>query len=293
MDKQSHGRHIAAIIIGSLQLIAPDLVASGFFGIVAPPYYEIKSARDTKKAMFVRDQSDIVQWNAEVLYEPYFKIDIADIYNAMQPKTLEGKEYAAFAEVVTKIGIAFDNLSEEMSINPLILEGLARCTGVLSPETMDVEHIRTTLGADRVVYERDTNTLIITIGGDEYVPLFLVPERIRDEVLPLLHMIKWHLWIAYVSTIKTEEYKDTPLTLYQIYLLFQKANTLTQVKPIKGVGSMQPNESHMTCMDPRYRKVFNITSVGDISTIMALLGTNTTARKQLKDAAVVTESQFM
>lgn len=294
-DADSHGRHIAAIVIGSLHLVAPMLVDSGFFGIVAPPYYEIKSSRDQRKSMFVRDQEDIVQWDSQVLFEPYFNIKIAALDTRVPPKQLTGRQYSSFAEIVNKVGIALDNLSEEMSIHPLILEGLTLCTGYLSPLTMDPEVIKRTLGCDRVTYFKDTHTLAITAdGSDEIVPLHLVPERIINEILPVLRMIRWNVWIPLVTTIKTTEWVDQPLSIYQLYLVFQKVKaSLTTVKPIKGIGSMNDEESFRTCVDPRYRKIYTITEAGDTGVISALLGSGSDARKQLKETAHVSDAMFM
>lgn len=283
-DADSHGRHIAAIIIGNFYAVAPELVESGFFGIVAPPYYEVYVGKDRSKSVYIRDQQDIVQWCTRHIYFNSMKIDIGDIYNAGPRKTLTLAEYLPFAETVHRIGDILRNLSEEMSASPYLLEGLTRCTHYLTPQTMNVDLIREELGADRVHYDAGNNALVLTIGLDDIVlPLHQISDRFYEELIPELNRIKWSLWQIYITTQKTATYKEHPITIYQLYKLFKQADSLLTVRTLKGIGSMKPHEAARTCMDPRCRRVYTITSPGQADLIYDLLGDQSGPRKKLLD----------
>lgn len=288
MDKSSHGRHIASILLGNCIAVAPELVESGFFGIVAPPYYEIKAGKDRGKSVYIRDQSDFVQWCTEFNYSTAFGIDIATVFKPTEYKRLTLEEYKPFAELVHKVGLIIDNLASEMAISPYLVEALARCSYYLTPRTMDVDAVRDMLGAERVVFDEKNQTLVIITGHSDIVlPLHMVSQRLYEKLMPLLRQSRWTDWLISVTTLKTKLYNKHLCSLYFIYQLFRKLDESLDVEVVKGLGSMDPKDMVKSCMNPRNRRVFHITSLGSLETIFNLLGSESEYRKRLRDQDVV------
>ncbi len=293
VDADPHGGHIASIVVGNFNAVAPELVASGFFGVVAPPYYKISSAKDPDAITYAREFSDLIQWCARILYYPAFHIDIGYVNVRLPSRALTMPEFISFAERISEIGEVLDNLEKDLAIPQFLIEALARCTYYLSPVTMNTEAIRIETGADLVDYDLPNNSLILTVGQTDYViPLYTVAERIYTSLLPLLSKIKWKEWVAYVTTKRTQLYEQSPMSLYQIYSLFKMANSLVKIDPLKGIGSMDPEDAAMTCMNPRNRRLYRITEPGQISTIFKLLGDDSGPRKQLSAAPVFSDKAF-
>jgi DNA gyrase/topoisomerase IV subunit B len=123
---------------------------------------------------------------------------------------------------------------------------------------------------------------MITMGLDDVIiPLHAIVPTLERELLPFLRSIRWHTWSIFVTTLKTQYFKNHPVTFYQLYQMFQKADSILHVKPLKGIGSMKPEDAARACMDPRYRRVFHVTSAGDVATIFNLLGDDSDPRKDL------------
>lgn len=297
LDIKDHGKHIASLLISNFQAIAPELVASGFFKIVAPPYYAVypKNGKGDK-CTYVRDKDDLPQWCAEVIFYPRFRLD-AVYHSALNipSKTLNEEEFKIITGIAYQYGLAMDNLSEELSINPLLLEAFLSCTHYLTPETMNEEIIRESLGADRVTYDRPNNTLIVTMAAeDTVIPLLNFNSRIYNEgLLQMMARLNWSTWQLYITTLKTSTLKESPITLYQLYYMFRECEKREiRVKTLKGLGSMLPQDSARTCMDPRNRRVINITSSGDVASIFRLLGDESAPRKLLTAATDLPDDIF-
>ena len=283
MDGDAHGRHIAAILIGTFWVAAPELVKAGFFSIVAPPYYEVWAGKKKTASTYVRDQIDLPQWKTLQIYNREIFIDIEYMYGETKTVSrLTPEQLVPFVIKIDEVGRAIENLANEFSIPGLLVEALTRVSYYLSPETMNIAHIKEELGANRVEYDVHINTLVISIGREDYViPLYHVRDRLCDQVSIILQRIEWRNWNIYVSSKRNKDLQDMPMSIYQLYELFKTMDRLVSVKVLKGIGSMNSTEVATICMDPRNRRVYKITSPGDVDVIFDLLGDDPQPRKDL------------
>lgn len=278
--------HIAALLIGDFQAICPELVARGFFKIVAPPYYAIypRTGKDDI-CTYVREKDDLPQWCSDFIYYPRFQLEI--VYRSglgLPNKILDKEEFRILTSIIYRYGLIIDNLSTELSINPLIMEAFLSCTHYLTPKTMNIDVVRESLGADTVTYDVPNNTLIVTMAGeDTVIPLIDICARIYEEgLLTLINRLNWMTWQLYITTKNTALFRNAPITMYQLYLVFRQCEEKEiRVKPLKGLGSMEMVDSARTCMDPRNRRTITVTSAGDVPTIYRLLGDDSDPRKLL------------
>ena len=294
-DGDPHGGHIAALLIGAFEVAAPMLIRSGFFGIVAPPYYEVWTGRRKVNSTYVRDQSDLIQWKAINIYDHQIHIDVEYTSNLGQAQVrLDQQQLILFATKIAEIGIAIENLSNEFSLPGLLVEALTRVTYYLTPQTMNTEFIKQQTGAHRVEYDKAINTLIISIGREDYViPLFDVAERICSQVSHILQTIKWRNWVIFITSKRNSELVNCPVSIYQLYELMKMMDKMITVKTLKGIGSMDASDAARTCMNVRNRRVYQITHPGDVERIYTLLGNDSQSRKDLSKTPPITDYQHM
>lgn len=264
-------------------------MASGFFNVVVPPYYKITIGKNDDNRMYMREKRDLPQWCSQKLFYPRFEIKVKYLPSTQLPdKVLNHEEFDILTEILFDYGLLLDNLSAELSIEPELLEALCRCTHYLSPETMDTTVIKEYTNADSVTYDPATNTLTLTIlDEDMIIPLIHVRERIYGKILRLLQRLNWTLWQIYITTKKTPNCVEQPVSLYTLYSIFKMCrDSLIKIEPLKGLGSMLPEDLTKTCLDPRNRKVINVKSSGDVDLIINLMEKDSAARKQLSSAPI-------
>lgn len=284
VDGDDHGKHIAAIIAGAFQLIAPDLIEKRILHVVAPPYYKLSfGSKKTKKNIYIRDQSHLVQWYCKYLYYPNVAINIVDSNNHLPTKLLNLDEYTAYVTYVMEIGSIINNVSSSLVIDPYVLETLCYCIHELEKgPSLNVDVIKKVCQADNVIYDQKRNSLKIVLGNvDHIITLIGVVEKLYETLIPKLKNIHWDKWYPVITTLKTDKYIDTPVSNYQLYKLLSSISDSVDNKPLKGIGSMDNKEAFTTCMDPEVRRVFAITNTGSIDKIFDLLGDDSYARKQL------------
>lgn len=274
-----------------MQIAAPDLLKSGFFGIVAPPYYEVWVGKKKSSSTYVRDKKDLVQWKAVNLYDRELSIDIVYHYHQKETSTrLTTEQVVLLATVAFDVGMAIENLANEFSLPGLLIEALTRATYYLTPQTMNVTAVQEILGAHRVEYNAAINTLIVSLGREDYViPLFHVQDRICGQVSTLLRKLQWRDWDIVVSSRHNPTMQNVPMSLYQLYEVFKHADRLITVKVLKGIGSMDSSEAARACMDVRNRRVYTITDPGNVDVIFDLMGDDPQARKDLMAAPPLTD----
>lgn len=285
MDKKAHGGHIASLVLGNIAAVSPELINAGVFSVIVPPYYRITIG---KNDYYVRGKGDLVQWKAEYFYKEILRIDIAGInyLNRTITKTehLAGDTYTDFACVVDEIGNIILNISNELSISPYIIEALSNVSLYLTADTMNTEVIKDELGANRVSYDSVSDSLLVNIGRDDLIiPLMKVSERLYRDLRPKLARVKKSVWVPLVTTLRTDLYKEVPMTLFQVYELFQRIDELMHmdVEVLKGIGSMEARDIGAVCMDPKTRHEIRIENVGDLTRIHDLLGRESGFKKQL------------
>jgi DNA gyrase/topoisomerase IV subunit B len=148
---------------------------------------------------------------------------------------------------------------------------------------MDTEKIRECIMANKVSYEKETNTITVSFGEvDIPIPLMFVREELYENVLKILSRLKWKDWYPVISTEFVNNSQETPISFYNLYKLMKKwRDNLISIKPLKGLGSMDSKDLTYTCMDPRNRKSLIIKGVGDVKRIIRLMEKDTAERKKI------------
>jgi DNA gyrase/topoisomerase IV subunit B len=89
-----------------------------------------------------------------------------------------------------------------------------------------------------------------------------------------------------MTTKKTGYYKDTPVMLMEILNAFEIMDKQYKVERIKGIGEMTEEHLEKTCLNPATRTCIEVTGVGDIARLHALMGVDTKSRKELLSGSV-------
>ena len=284
-DADVHGYHIAALLTGNFYALCPDIITSGMLHVVTPPLYSLSyTNRKNVPNIYFRDEPELRRW---MITQVYMKaLDVGKRLKDQHTKTeyLRSEEYIQFLNNVIEIGDAITNVAAELVLDPTIVERLTHVTEAIDPtrNEIDLEQLKTIPNVDRVSYEPNGNILILAVGRDDYIiPLQNVWKRLIDVVIPLINRIQWRNRQIYITTKNTSEFKDYPVSIMKLYSILQSLNKQFTTNRYKGLGSMKPADMKRCCMDPELRTSHQITSVGDVDRIFALLGSNSGPRKQL------------
>lgn len=256
----------------------------GFFNIVVPPYYQVTVGKNPDNKVYMREKSDLPQWCAHKIFIPRLKIEAHYKEELGLPdKELSPEAMVVFTEILFDYGLLIDNISARLQIFPEILEALCRCTYYLTPRTMDTSVLQMSLQADKVAYDKSTNTITVSYHDEDIpIPLLFVREELYGDILAMLNRLEWSNWIPQVTTLKTNRLNKTRLTFYRLYSYFKKwRDELISIKPLKGLGSMTSKDLTRTCMDPRNRKTLTVNGVGDVQRIMRLMERDASERRKL------------
>ena len=110
-----------------------------------------------------------------------------------------------------------------------------------------------------------------------------IGDTLVNHLLPVLKKYKFYqLMFVLKSKYKDSAFSEwTIMSWMMVYSLMIRLDEMFQIKRYKGLGEMRTEDCLETLMDPRTRALTHITSLGDISSNYALLGSKTEARKQL------------
>ena len=275
-DADTHGYHIANIIIGNMYALCPRMIEDGKIFVVNPPLYglTIKGA-DT---IYIKNELEL---NTTLAYHVYYRcIDIA-IKSDRYDHILTREEFVAFSELVIKIGDELDRLAQEYMIPSVLLEQLALMTNHLRIDNPDVEELQKWLGCD-VRYVPSSNILVISMGSDDIiVPLTQITDLIYSRILPLYREFYYGKTRLYVTTKNSKALINSPSTIIQIHEIFKRLSDLFKIERYKGLGSMDSKDRAMTCTNQKTRRIRQVTSVGDVKMIFNMLGSDPNSRKKL------------
>jgi DNA gyrase/topoisomerase IV subunit B len=277
-DGDDHGAHIAALITGNLYALCPALIEAGILHVVTPPLYSLDYSNKRQKLprVYMRDDTQLQIWLAKYVYGVAFDVGIR--LKGHHTKTYYMQEHDAinFFRIILAIGEAITNLSRELVIPEDVVEQLSHITGYLEtdPGQLDLKQVARSGGFDRVVYDAHGHIMIFTRGRDDHiVPLQNVLERLIQVVTPLLRLIKWKTTQIYItSKNKPVVFQDYPVSVMELYTLMKRLDNEFVTQRYKGLGSMNAGDKTRTCMDPKSRSMYSITTVGDVETIFNLLG---------------------
>ena len=278
-DADTHGYHITNIVIGNLYALCPALINEGHVYITIPPLYSLNIKGNDP--IYIRNTTEL---NATLAYHVYYRCLDITIKSDRYDHCLSREEFTAFSEIVIRIGGELDRLSTEYMIPAILLEQLSLLTSHLNLNNFDVnsiDQISRWLGYE-VKYIAHGHLIIVSIGSDDIiVPLNQITELIYERILPLYREFYYGRTRIYATTKNSNLMKESPITIVMLNETFKKLANMFTIKRYKGLGSMPPADRSRNCMAPSTRRVFQITSIGDIGVLFDMLGTDPTERKRL------------
>lgn len=275
-DADTHGYHITNIVIGNLYAICPRLIEEGHVYITFPPLYSLNMKG--ADPIYIRNATEL---NATLAYHVYYQCIGITIESDRYRKELTQEEFVAFSEIIIRIGDAIDSLSNEYLIPSVLLEQLSLATNYINLNNLNIHALREMLGCD-VRYIESSQLLIISMGSDDItIPLKQITELIYTRILPLYREFYYGKTRLYVTTKKSSELNEAPMMITHINEIFKRLNNMFTTERYKGLGSMTPVDRRKNCTAPATRRVYRLSSIGDVDTIFDMLGTDSSARKQL------------
>lgn len=282
-DADIDGGHIQALHLGGLHTLNPRIIESGMVYISNPPLYEItftgKNGKEQYK--YIQDKNALIRFFIEVLYRNTFNIYVSDGNVFKEPTLLDHDSFTDFCYIITCIGEIFSNLSARLAAPPFVLEQLTHLTQYLQPNAIRGDKIAHALGR-RTSYDKFTD--ILTVIGDKQDYSFSlegVCSAFYEELLSYLRQIYWRDLKIYVSTKFTDTLNMKQVSITQLYEMFMLLTKQLEVTRQKGLGGMDEKDLYPLCINKETRVLHQITSLGDLSRIKALLGDDVTARKNI------------
>ena len=94
-------------------------------------------------------------------------------------------------------------------------------------------------------------------------------------------MIQKYHFDKFSIGVSDADFDDLEMTLMELRDLFLRHDKLLSIKRLKGLGELDAEGLKVTCLDRETRVVTTITDIGNIQTIRALMGVDSTMRKEL------------
>lgn len=287
-DADPDGYHINVLLIGIFKRIHDNLLEDGYFHLTNPPLYSFR-IQGHKRPLYLRDRTALMDMKTEIyrcLLDLYFQ------ENGKKEIKLTEKAYGGLCAIVEVVGDRVDFISNQLNIDPFVLEQLIYCVDYLDERHPDTKMIEKTLkdaGVQRAIWDKDSNSIILVIQGLEYlVPLSHLKQLIEGQILPIYEKYHWKEFMLFVTTRHTDRFLHTPASFMMLYSIFKSITGDENKKNFsitrfKGLGEMSQEDILGTCVDPHTRCTFRITSMGDVNNIYSMLGADSEARKQLSD----------
>ena len=282
-DADADGAHIETIFISNFHALNPRIVSEQHLWVAKPPLFLIQRKQSTKHKFFMFDEPAIMDCRA-LMYNHIFSIALRE-KGSKQIKVLDDDEFRSFCYVVLSIGEKMRDIADRLSIPDFILECLLHCLPWLDPNRAGgvcLPVLRKILPFDKIYYDRGVNALVVSSGMNDYtVTLAGFLKEVYSNLYPNLKEIEWDTYDILVSTKYTDEMKDELASFIKIYKLFRSVDNIFETERFKGLGTMRPDDLAMTCLVPDTRALMHIDTVGDENVLYDIMGTDTTARREL------------
>lgn len=281
-DADDDGCHIVALLIGIFYKINPLILEQGRVLVTNPPLY---STLLKNQAVYLRDENALEQSRITSVYRILLDVYIKTSKTEIQ---LNEEQFMAFCYLVKRIGRITTTVANMLNVEPLVLEQLIHCVDYLEEDNVDTKKIKEILKVDDVVWNKDSNNIILIDAGLEFpIPLTRLASEIRAYILPEYEVGKWKQIQMFVTTKYSDLYLHQPCTYMMLYDIFEKLDTCYSIRRFKGLGEMSEAAIEYTCVDPKTRCYSTIHSIGEVKRIFDMLGVDTDARKKLIDTGYV------
>ena len=280
-DADPDGLSITNLLLGMLYNINPLILDQGRVKLAMPPLYVLSTRKNTK---YLRDQSAL----DDIRVEAYsLRLDLGVSVNGGPVEILKGDKFRDAIYMIRNITDKIEEISRKLAVDPFVVEQMCHCTdfirGTKSGKIeVDVEGVKKLLQLDDCLFAKQSKVLTLVYQSLEVsVPLDRLMNEINIYLIPLLESVNWRHYDLYVTTKLTNTYQNKNMMFWQIKQIFDVLDNECGVRRIKGLGECQPDELKYTCLDPATRTVVTIYGIGDVDTIFAMLGVETSARKKL------------
>ena len=285
-DADPDGHHISTILLGNLYLLMPEIINSGILYVSIPPYYGVKYKK-SKRKKYITDKLSLIDWKIENVLipnleiEPKYRILTMDGFQENKIK-LTNDQYKGFIHKIMDIGNLIENIANELSLDPHVLEILCHVTHYLDEKYMDINEIKKIFNMENIKFNKDTNILTISIGfEDHYIYLYNLREHFYNRLLPELEKIMFKHLSIMISEKNKERLNMNQVTIYELYMILKSIDKQFDITAYKGIGSVKPKELYENSMDENNRTVYHISNISDFEMIMKVLGKDAGFRRSL------------
>lgn len=280
-DADPDGLSITNLLLGMFYNINPLILDQGRVKLAMPPLYVLSTRKNTK---YLRDQNAL----DDIRVDTYgLRLDIGVSVNGGPIEYLKGDRFRDVVYMIRNITGKIEEISRKLAVDPFVVEQMCHCTDFIQATRsgkieVDTDGIKKLLGLDDCLFSKQSKVLTLVYQSLEVsVPLDRLMNEINIYLIPLLESVNWRHYDLYVSTKLTKTYKDKNMMFWQIKQILDVLDRECDVRRIKGLGECTADELKYTCLDPATRTVVTIYGLGDVDTIFAMLGIDSTARKQL------------
>lgn len=278
-DADPDGFHIAITLISDFFLINPKLITEKRVRIALPPLYAISKG---KERIFVKDFKSFLMLKSRFFYKETLEIFLQTKHDK-RPKLLNEFAFEGACQWLYSAGKRIETTAKSLGIDPYIFEALLYVTVYLTDAylSQSVDVIEDIFGKGKVVYQKDTKSLVIVSDIDHVVPIAGLANEIRKNVFPILMRYRWYDFSFFIRRKDKKEKDLVPVNIYDMYKIFKSIDASFKVKRFKGLGELSSEESAVTCLHPLTRSFISISSVGDVEELFSMMENDTTGRKRL------------
>ena len=273
-DADVDGSHIRTLLLTFFYRQMPLLIEKGYLYIAQPPLYKVKKG---KKVRYLQNDDSLSRHLIELGTESVF------LRTKEGSTQLSGEPLRRLLEDVARFRFLLENIGHR--VDPLVIEGLVRSTGIEVEDLADRDKVEAMIGAIRAyVLDKRPGELAASIEGDEEHDRFKVLVETQDGVTRRLTPIDFDLLSAgsiaelrqihqgiqalgqppFVLTVVDKEGKpvDDPDEVADVDALWSfidgRARKGLGIQRYKGLGEMNPDELWETTMDPETRTLLQV-----------------------------------
>ena len=298
-DADPDGYHICSLHINNLYIINPLIITSGLVWIANPPLYSMDTRGKKSNKLFLRNKTALMDARIEFLYQPSIELRTISNYKKETILELSPQAYRDACYMVNMMGEIMNTVATRLDIPLLILERLALGVEYLCKTPIDLTGLSTCFrSCDKYctyqTYDQD-EVLLVSMGDKDYpIGLKNIGQLLREYVLPAMVRVRYFDYNFLVRSKHPGSSLSewTRMSMMQVYLLFQQLDGLFPIHRYKGLGELDTADCATTLLNTTTRALTHVTSIGDVEDNYALLGTDTTGRKNLLLDTAVLDRRF-
>jgi len=278
-DPDAHGGHIETLIIGNLYALNPLIIDNGWVNIITSPEYHVSYK---KKELFIKDAVALFEFKVKAFWQFYFRLFIQSTKTKAITEVVDDEEFKITCSVIDYLGSTIEEVAKDLVLEASLLEMFINVHAHIKPNQINTEKIKEILKYDRVVYTKDTNSLIL-IREEMEIPVILdgLYENIETKILPVFNDYSKKYWNILVSLKSNPAVTKVPITIVDMCNLMRDTSKDIDVFKFKGVGTMSAKNLEPTVIDPLTRSYIKIKSIGSVQEIEDMLGRDASKRKHL------------